>query len=309
VIALEKLRTLDLDQPSRPGRPAHVSAASGLVRAGGNLYVVADDENHLAIFAEAGSAPGTMTRILPGTLPLAHDARKRNKPDFESLVRIPMSGGNAGALFAIGSCSRRERCSGVLLGLDERAHLDGTRSVIDLAPLFEALGGRVGQLGIGLNIEGALVLGDELVLLQRGNKGGGPNARIRLRLDHAIASMRAESRVDIKALVAIDEADLGAIDGVPLCFSDGAALPDGRMAFAAIAEDTADTYLDGPSRGSALGVMDASGRIEFLENLGNEYKVEGVDAAMDGDRIRMLLVTDGDDADIPAALLRAEITA
>jgi hypothetical protein len=268
---------------------------------------VADDENHLATFSETGNAPGTLTRILPGTLPLDKDARKRNKPDFEALVRIPGLGGKpAGALVALGSCSRRQRCSGVILGLGEEGGLDGTRSVLDLGMLHEALGGRVGRLGIGLNIEGALVLGDELVLLQRGNKGG-TNARIRFRLREAIASMNKDARLDIGALIAIEEADLGEIGGVPLCFSDGAALPDGRMAFAAIAEDTSDAYLDGPCSGSAVGVMDKDGRIDRLELLGSDYKVEGLDAALEGGRIRLLLVSDGGDADLPAALLRAEI--
>ena len=307
MITLEKVRTLDLDQPSRPGRPAHVSAASGLVRVGGRLHVVADDENHLATFSEGGDAPGTLTRILPGTLPIDKDARKRNKPDFEALVRIPGLGGKAGgALVALGSCSRRQRCSGVILGLDDAGQLDGTRSVIDLGMLFDALGGQVGRLGIGLNLAGALVLGDELVLLQRGNKGG-PNARIRFRLREAVASMSAHARLDFGALIAIDEVELGEVDGVRLCFSDGAALPDGRMAFSAIAEDTADAYLDGPCSGSAVGVMGKDGRIDSLELLGREYKVEGIDASLEGDRIRLLLVSDGDDADIPAALLRAEI--
>jgi hypothetical protein len=307
MITLEKLRTLDLQEPSRPGRPAHVSAASGLVRVGGRLHVVADDENHLATFCEKGSAPGTLTRILPGTLPIDKDARKRNKPDFEALVRIPGLGGKAGgALVALGSCSRRQRCSGVILGLDDDGQLDGTRSVLDLGMLHDALGGRVGRLGIGLNIEGALVLGDELVLLQRGNKGG-TNARIRFRLSEAIASISKEARLDIGGLIAIEEADLGEIEGVPLCFSDGAALPDGRMAFSAIAEDTSDAYLDGPCSGSALGVMDRNGKVESLELIGKEFKVEGIDASIEGDRICLLLVSDGDDADIPAALLRAEI--
>ena len=309
MIALEKLRILDLAESSRAGRPAHVSAASGLVRAGGNLYIVADDENHLAIFPEAGDAPGTFTRLLPGSLPLDHEARKRNKPDFEALVRLPAFGDKpGGALFALGSCSRRQRCSGVLLGLDERGQLTKARDLIDLGPLYEALGGRVGQLGIGLNIEGALILGDELVLLQRGNKGG-TNARIRFRLGGALDAMRKGLRLGIEAMIDVEEVDLGDIDGVPLCFSDGAALPDGRMAFAAIAEDTTDAYLDGPCKGSAVGMIGKDGRLEKLEHIGTEYKVEGLDAWVQGDRIHFLLVSDGDDADVPAALLRAQLPA
>jgi hypothetical protein len=35
----------------------------------------------------------------------------------------------------------------------------------------------------------------------------------------------------------IDRYDLGHLDGVPLCFTDAAALPDGGMVFSAVAED------------------------------------------------------------------------
>jgi hypothetical protein len=33
-LALRKLRDLDLEEPSAPGRPAHLSAASGVARRG-----------------------------------------------------------------------------------------------------------------------------------------------------------------------------------------------------------------------------------------------------------------------------------
>ncbi|MFP2906856.1 DUF6929 family protein [Pyxidicoccus sp. 3LFB2] len=51
-------RTLTLESPEAPGRPAHVSAASGLVRVGPWLYIVADDALHLAVFPAQGDAPG-----------------------------------------------------------------------------------------------------------------------------------------------------------------------------------------------------------------------------------------------------------
>ena len=49
-LSLQRLRELDLEAPSEPGRPAFVSAASGLVCVGNYLYVVADDELSLGVF-------------------------------------------------------------------------------------------------------------------------------------------------------------------------------------------------------------------------------------------------------------------
>jgi hypothetical protein len=101
--------------------------------------------------------------------------------------------------------------------------------------------------------------------------------------------------------------DLGAIDGVPLCFSDGAALPDGSIVFAAIAEAAANSYDDGPCKGAAIGVTNSAGELRFLERLDRGHKIEGIEAQVDGTRVRLRLVTDADDAAAPAQLLGAEI--
>lgn len=300
------LRTLTLREPSRPGRPAHVSAASGLVRVGDRLYVAVDDENHLAVFDAEGAEPGSLKRVFAGVLPNAPDARKRNKADVESIVRLPPFERFAhGAMLLLGSCSKRHRCHSVLLGLDAQGELDATRLDLDLAPLHDAFGPRFGRL----NIEGAVVLGDELVLLQRGNKGDRRNARIRMRLDAVLESFVRSQRLGTEPIVAIDVVELGGIGDVPLCFTDGDALADGRMVFTAIAENTDNSYDDGPCCGAAVGIIDPAGRVGRIEALDPRYKVEGIDAAIEGDAIRALLVTDADDASVAATLLACEIRA
>ena len=79
------------------------------------------------------------------------------------------------------------------------------------------------------------------------------------------------------------------------------------MVFTAIAEDTDDSYNDGLCVGAAIGVAGNDGTLRCLRWLDRPYKVEGVDARVDGDVIRLLLVTDADDADIPASLLSATL--
>lgn len=81
------------------------------------------------------------------------------------------------------------------------------------------------------------------------------------------------------------------------------------MVFTAIAEDTADSYEDGGCCGAALGIVGKGGRIELLEPIDAGHKVEGIEARIEGDSIRVLLVTDADDADVPASLLEARLPA
>lgn len=74
----------------------------------------------------------------------------------------------------------------------------------------------------------------------------------------------------------IEEFDLGDIDGVPLCFTDGAPLQRGGWVFCAAAEDTSDSYADGRCVGSAVGIVDAGGRLVRLEQLAGAFKAEGI---------------------------------
>lgn len=94
---------------------------------------------------------------------------------------------------------------------------------------------------------------------------------------------------------------------MPLCFSDAAALPNGDLVFTAIAEDTADSYNDGPCVGAAIGVLKANGTLHRIEHLEVAHKIEGIDAHVQGDTVHLTLVTDADDASIPASLLTAQL--
>lgn len=161
----ELLRHLKL-----PG--AHLSAASALVRVGLRLFVVADDELHLGVFSLADECPGQLLRLFDGELPVEKKARKAAKPDLEALALLPaLSGYAKGALLALGSGSTELRQRGVLLGLEERSR----PRVVDLAPLYRPLREHFRDL----NIEGAFLLGDASVLLQRGNQGQAANAVVR----------------------------------------------------------------------------------------------------------------------------------
>jgi hypothetical protein len=297
------LRQLLLAAPSAPMRPAHLAAASGLVEVGGWLYVVADDELQLGVFPLAVDAPGRLLPLFAGELPDAPRARKKAKPDLESLVLLPPAPDwPHGALLALPSASRPNRCRGALLMLDAQGTPSGVAGVIDLSGFFALLTERIPAL----NIEGAAIVGADLVLFQRGNKAAAMNAC--LRFDYRVFALGLVTGV-VAGLppTRIDWLDLGAIDGIPLAFSDACALPDGRIAFCAVAEDTDDPYLDGAFRGAAIGVLDANGALTSLRRIAAPAKIEGLSARSAAGIIELLLVTDADDAATAGLLLQARI--
>ncbi len=299
---LTKLRELLLTAPTRPDRPSHLSAASGLVRVNDDIYVVADDEYHLGRFSIAGDSPGNLIRLLPGDLPLVEKKRKKMKPDFEVLALLgPSACPNRGALLALGSGSKDQRRRGVLLPLGTSEPDLPRSSVVDASALYAAAGQAVHKL----NIEGAVIIEDRLVLLHRGNRKNSPNALLTFDLRAALDSLADEDSPP-PPLLASQSFDLGEIGGVPFGFTDGAALPDGTLVFSAVAEDTDDNYADGPCVGAVIGLI-RHGKLVVLRRLDKPHKVEGIHAEIEGKTIRLLLVTDADDASVPASLYSAEL--
>ena len=294
------LRELTVDAARHPLGQSHLSAASGLAQAGRWLYVVGDDEHHLGRFAlDAPAAdPVHLHRILPGELPHEAGERKKRKPDLEALTVLPAAAAwPHGALFALGSGSRANRQLGVLLALDAAGQAAADARTIDLTPLYDAPRRAFGAL----NIEGAFVDGGRLHLLQRANQGDPRNACI----TWPLAALQAwlEGRAAAPEPESIVAYEIGLADGIVLGFTDGAAWPGGGWVFSAVAEDTADSYLDGACHGSVLGWVGADGRLVRTVPLEGAPKVEGI--AVVGNRL--LLVTDADDPARAAQLLAVDL--
>jgi hypothetical protein len=301
MIQTKKLRELHLTQGTSDSRSPFMSAASGLVKVNNLLYVVADDEHHLGVFSADHLGPGELVRLFDGTLPDQAKKRKAQKPDLETLLLLPtFTGYPHGALLAMGSGSRPNRDTGVLLGLDVMGNINSAPRLIDLSLLYDAIRAEV----VDLNIEGAVIADDRLILVQRGNKAGA-NALIVCELDSFIDDLALHNAPRLRAPPVVRAVELGDIEGVPLSFTDAAGLPDGNLLFTAAAENTDNSFDDGACSGSAIGIVDANGNLVTIERLDQPYKVEGVSAMIDADGIHLLLVTDADDASKPACLLSA----
>jgi hypothetical protein len=171
----------------------------------------------------------------------------------------------------------------------------------DLKPLYEPLRALLGEI----DIEGALVIGDALVLLNRGIGTRTENAAVRYRLSDLQQAVEGQ-RHAIRPR-SVRPYRLGAIDGVELGFTDGCPLPGGGWVFCAAAENTDNSFADGPCHGSAVGVADARGEIVALHRLETPLKVEGIAARQSEGAIDLCLVTDADDPLVCSQLLRARL--
>ncbi|WNG43302.1 hypothetical protein F0U60_03735 [Archangium minus] len=292
MLRLTQRRKLTLQTSETPGGHAHVSAASGLVRTGNWLHVVADDSLFLATFALEGGAPGQLLRLFPGELPLEPKARKALKPDLEALCLLgAFADAPHGALLAVPSGSTPVRMKGALVPLAADGSLAGPVREVDFTSVYAQLTRELGPL----NVEGAAVSGPRLRLLNRGTGDQGTDAVVDLDAGRVLRTLEAGEPLQPDVVRTVRRWELGRSGNVRLSFTDAAPLPDGRIVFTAAAEDTRDAYADGAVMGSAVGVLAPDGSPMFLDGVDAKVKLEGVDARVERGRIHLLLVADADD--------------
>ena len=216
------------------GEVPFLSAASGTVWFGANLYSVGDDQANVATYSldssqvqealRAGAdsellQPGVAQRIIPGVLPQDPGLRSEAKADFEALTVVKREDIEAltdekvraeclrrfphGLLLIAGSGGMSHggtrRSIGVVYSLDENGHIVGLPSKVSFEGLHEYLDKHV---VIGeLNIEGMCVYGTKLVLAQRGNSldqdnNPAPNMLIWLTLAEVLESLYTDLKID-----------------------------------------------------------------------------------------------------------------
>ena len=233
-------------------RPAHVRAASALTVWRGAVAVASDDASFVATVDVATGLCDAIALPAGAGGRRQFDAGRGNKADkldLEAAIAID------DALVALGSDSGRavRRQAAVIDAAGPR--------LVPLPRLYSALAQPA--LGTGaLNLEGATVLGDAVVLGNRGGDvgpDGAPTVDAVARLPvAALRALLAAPDVAPVPTVAWTAVDLGALDGVALRLTELEAW-DGALAFAATAEATTSAYDDGAVVGSVLGALDATG--------------------------------------------------
>lgn len=285
---LTHIRDLAADTPLPSGH-AFLSAASGMVVCGPALYVVADDAQCLGVFDLGTMEPGRLIPLIAGDLPSDAAERKRQKPDFEILLALPNAGTTR--LLAIGSGSTARRKRGAVIDLPGDA--PASVHLIDLEPLFAALAPLVPEI----NLEGAVLRGDQLLLFNRGNRAY-PASQI---IAVPLAAVLEGSPITATLLA---ELQLPSVTGVPLTVTDACQLESGHILLSAVAEATDNSYADGALLGAAIVALDADLHVRAITPLARTLKVEGLAAQVMADGVHLLCVTDADDPDQASGLYR-----
>jgi len=262
---VEKHRELNI--ANGDGKPGHLSAASGVVKLGNRVFVVADDEYNLAEFSlDNPNQPGILHRLVPEATQLFRDETVVPRSEFESLIYLePEFFPPNGALLAIPSGSSPDRYSGVLINLSETGQ-PITAKEVDFSGLYRTLAYQLKDL----NIEGAVCGPNKVYFFQRGNNKASRNAIIELYRDRFIDCLRYFHSVESIAVSSITDCELGDIDGNRLGFTDAAALADGRVVFTAAAEK------NGSCSGFAIGLLNGSLEVSRLKKFEKRPKLEGI---------------------------------
>jgi hypothetical protein len=279
-----------------------VRAASSIRRQGHRLVILQDDVSALAVLdPSTGSTHPILLPAGPDGARVFDDVRgnKKFKMDLEACVVLP-----DGRLVAFGSGSspQREKIVTIAAGKGAMAQqLSGS-------DLYASLRIHAAACGTRLNIEGAVVHGDWLRLLQRGNgKRGGEswNAILDISLNKFVGWL--DSRNPLPPVRRIFEVHLGDVAGVAFGFTDAAVTDDGRVAFLACAEDTSDALSDGPVLGCRFGWLDADDQAVVMTDVVDSdgeptrLKLEGIEVRAGGASV-FDVVADMDRGDEPARI-------
>lgn len=250
-------------------RTLSISAASGLTKVHDSFYIIADDELFLLELTSSGEE--RRHTLFPGTLPEDPKDRKKVKPDLESLYV------DQDFIITVPSFSKKNRNKGAKLNIQT-----GVVSILDFSALQKDLEASFKDV----NIEGSILNGDEVWLMQRGNGSHHENAIVIT--DRKLAK--------IKKIITVN---LGTLSGHQLGFTD-LSIHNGTISFLAVAENTTSTYDDGAFMGAVLGTINQVGQVLTLSPLDIKYKPEGLWI----DETGTYVVTDADDRNVKALLLK-----
>lgn len=274
-----------------------VRAGSALARFGKRLIMVQDDALWLGWWAESGKLYAQALPTAAGGPRLFDD--KLRKPDFEAAAVL----GERLFVFGSGALPSRQR----IAVLD----LDGAARLVDARELYAALRAELRLTGRQLNIEGALLDGERLVLYSRGNAAalsGDDGFDGSVELDAVALERYLDAAGPVPALGRLEQYRLGELGSVRLTLTD-VALRRGKRHYVAAAEASPDAIADGQVLGTSLGVLDDDPRytlIQAEDGAPLRDKVEGLLPGATDDE--WLAITDPDDASRPAELLTLRCT-
>jgi hypothetical protein len=190
-----------------------------------------------------------------------------------------------------------------------------TTRILPLPGLYGALHRQAEFSGAQLNVEGALLSDQRLLLLQRGNapaRDARParDAVASLSWDELIACI-TEAPEREPALLAVTAYELGELGGVRLTFTDACAVEGSGILYLSTAEASPDAVRDGPVHGSVIGISDGSvarcAPLQDAQGADVTDKPEGI-VLHRTRRMHALVVLDPDDPARPSELCEVALS-
>ena len=284
-----------------------VRAASAIAVLGEGWLVAQDDATHACWLVDGVGTPVRLFAPVEGLETFSEqEGTKQLKPDVEAALEVTSDGAPAALLLGSGSTPQRMRSALVdLAGGVPRAR------VADLSPFYAAVTRALGIPADQLNLEGACIVGGRLGWFNRGLPHAGlPSARVDLELAAVLAAALGEAS-DAEVLE-VHPLDLGEVNGVGLAVTDAVTLGGEQILVSGAAEDSPNTYDDGPVVASALAVLEGDSLVavgELPEVDGHVAKVEGLSVQeWDGSAGRVVAVVDADDPHVPSSMLRLRVS-
>ena len=289
--------------PLRFADGSPVRAASAIAPYGDGWLVAQDDATHACWLRDGEGIPLRLLPSVGGHEVFAEvEGTKHLKPDLESACVVP------DGVLLLGSGSTPARMTAVLLGPHGDAHPD----VADLSALYAAVANALLVAPDDLNLEGACVVGATLRWFHRGRPSSGlPTASVDLDLAGLLDVVRGRADAGNLAVTGVRTYDLGAVAGIGLAVTDAVSLGGRVVLVSAAAEDSPNSYDDGPVVGSALALIDGEdvltvGQLPPVD--GGVAKIEGLavlDWAASGGRL--LATVDQDDPVLASSLLTLDV--
>ena len=257
-----------------------ISSASGLIYLDNKLYLISDSSTFLYEYLISDAKLNAIALV---ENPEENKAKK-DKPDFEAITLK----GNKLYIFGSGSTQKRNKL--VVYNLENN---EVKRK--DLSDLYKTIQEKINLSDDELNIEGVLLLKDNILFFQRGNGNSGKNGIV----------CTNKNPDEIKFI----PFDLPQIKNVSTTFTD-AVLVEETIYFLATAEDTSSTYHDGEIMGSIIGSIDLK-TMKLLNwvQITDNQKFEGLTLYnKTKDQIEFLLCEDNDTKELVSPIYLLKLT-
>lgn len=300
---LEKVRELNLKKSLEEGRGSFVSAGSGLVKKGDELFVAADDETALFSFKIADKEVNVASQMMP-PLPADRNARAKTKPDFEALMHLDKEQWSPqGALVAWPSSSGVQRMKAIVLPFKADGGFEKPIEV-NILPLAYMMTQEFKQDAKELNIEGLMARDGKIFFFQRGNSGKGKSGMFEMSLANWLKGMKNN---EWGGKIKFSKIKVGKLNGVDLTLADGIWTEQGLLALAS-AEDTVSAFADGKVYGTVL-LRITGNKAQILGKFDPIVKLEGIAIESENkDSLQLLFVDDADDPQKASSLYRVKLT-